>query len=448
MNNSNVSDEVMINATTKMKIIKATSIGEISRKDASNELGYSYGWVCAMVKQFRLTPNIEMFIHKGNGSKKRSKITLLIKKQIIEEYRESASILKNANYEGLNFTDFTERMCCKLGFDISDTSIKGILNEALIISPRAKPRATKNANLHISDKSRDGAPGREIQMDGTFCFSLPGETRDLCCHLAVDANSNVMLGAYIEYEETTNGYFKCLEKVLKNYGIPKKIVSDNRSTFNNNVKQENSTTFTRAIGELDIEIETSSNARRKNKVESKNDVFKDRVMKELVLRGVTTISEAELEIESVLELVNNKLENVIDFKTSEFTKFDNSVNLDILFAAITQRTIQRDNTITIDNINYIIHQNDKVLILNYKSKVEVISNFKGEIKVRYHGILYETSIATDEKLNTLVVENQRTEKRKISSNDSTFSITNQSTSWLTTWGTFNISKLGLTFLSI
>ena len=59
-------------------------------------------------------------------------------------------------------------------------------------------------------------------------------------HLAVDKAAKKVLFGWFEFEEITRGYFVVLFNIIINYGIPKKIKADNRSSFSaNKTKNKN-----------------------------------------------------------------------------------------------------------------------------------------------------------------------------------------------------------------
>ena len=101
-------------------------------------------------------------------------------------------------------------------------------------------------------------------------------------HLAVDKATKKVLFGWFKYEEITRGYFVVLFHIIINYGIPKKIKADNRSSFSaNNTKNKSKKIFFTQFGkiceQLNIVLETTSIATAKANIERENETFKNRL---------------------------------------------------------------------------------------------------------------------------------------------------------------------------
>lgn len=99
-------------------------------------------------------------------------------------------------------------------------------------------------------------------------------------HLEVDKGTKKVLFGWLEYEKITRVYFILLYNIIINYGIPKRIKTDNRTTFSNQENEVNTTQFGRICIELGIELITTSVATAKANVERENRTFKDRLIAE------------------------------------------------------------------------------------------------------------------------------------------------------------------------
>ena len=87
--------------------------------------------------------------------------------------------------------------------------------------------------------------GQEVQMDASPKIWFGDVVSHL--HLAVDKVTKKVLFGWFEYEEITRVYFILLFNTIINYGIPKRIKTDNRTTFSN---QENKVDTTQFDGEF------------------------------------------------------------------------------------------------------------------------------------------------------------------------------------------------------
>lgn len=143
---------------------------------------------------------------------------------------------------------------------------------------------------HVRRSSNLYAFGQEVQMDASPKFWFGGIVTYL--HLAVDKGTKKVLFGWFEYEEITRAYFILLFNIIINYGIPKRIKTDNRTTFSNHENKIDTTQFGRICIELGIELITTSVAVAKANVERENGTFKNRLIAELRHEGITDIDKA------------------------------------------------------------------------------------------------------------------------------------------------------------
>ena len=138
--------------------------------------------------------------------------------------------------------------------------------------------------------------GENIELDASS-FNFFGDiTTHL--HLSIDAATNTCTGAYLDYQETLNGYYNVLHQILVNYGIPIKFTTDGRTIFEYMSKKMKSdekayfTQFKHACDVLGIDLNVTSKSQKKPRVEKYNQTFQDRLSHELHRLNITTIEEA------------------------------------------------------------------------------------------------------------------------------------------------------------
>ena len=158
-----------------------------------------------------------------------------------------------------------------------------------------KSRIIENENAHPRRSSNLYAFGQEVQMDA--CNKIWFGNISSYLHLAIDKGTKKVLFGWFEYEEITRGYFVLLFNIIINYGIPRKIKADNRSSFSaNNTKNKKKKLFMTQFGKicekLGITLYTTSVATAKANIERENKTFKDRLIAELKYENITDIDEA------------------------------------------------------------------------------------------------------------------------------------------------------------
>ena len=116
----------------------------------------------------------------------------------------------------------------------------------------------------------------------------------------IDDATGIRLSLMAE-EETTEACMRLLWQWVKRYGIPKALYTDRKNVFVTErpatleeqlAGEEPKTVFGKACAKLDIAIIAANSPQAKGRVERAHGVQQDRLVKELWLRGVTTIDGA------------------------------------------------------------------------------------------------------------------------------------------------------------
>ena len=299
----------------KLNTIKKLIDKEITIKEAMFELNKSRQQIYRLTKLYKECGE-SAFVHGNKGKE----CSFKIKKTIIEELEN----LYLAEYYDFNFQAFYDELLekekYKGKYDISYSSLYNAFLSDDIISPIAHKGTIKLYNekmnnainnndvikeekvelfqsrqisfekAHIRRSSNRYAFGQEVQMDASPKIWFGDVITHL--HLAVDKGTKKVFCGWFEYEEITRAYFILLFNIIVNYGIPKRIKADNRTTFSNQENEVNTTQFGRICIELGIELITTSVATAKASVERENRTFKNRLIAELRHEGITDIDEA------------------------------------------------------------------------------------------------------------------------------------------------------------
>ena len=317
------------------EVIKKVIDGEITRKEAMEQLQRSRQQIYRFIKKF-YTEGEQGFVHKSRG-----KVSSNKKDDNIIKELETLYLNKYYDY---NLEAFYEEIESK--YDISYSLMVSEFKKDDIISPLAHKETIKlyneKMNKAINDevqmqeekielfKSRQIAFekahtrrssnmygfGQEVQMDA--CEKVWFGNVVSYLHLAVDKGTKKVLFGWFEYEELTRGYFVLIYNIIINYGIPEKIKADNRNSFSNNKNQVDATQFGTICNMLGIKLETTSIATSKANVERENATFKNRLIAELRHEDITDIDEVNKYLNEVfIPKMNKKFSYEINSNTSK-----------------------------------------------------------------------------------------------------------------------------------
>ena len=159
-------------------------------------------------------------------------------------------------------------------------------------------------------------------------------------------------------QETLNGYYHVLYQILTNYGIPYKILTDNRSVFNYKKKESASidkdshTQFAYACHQLGIVLDTTSIPQAKGRVERLNQTLQSRLPVELRLAGITTIDAANEFLNSYIKEFNAKFSMPLNGIKSAFEEQPSDARINLILAVLTERTVDSGHCIKYMNNYY------------------------------------------------------------------------------------------------
>ena len=191
-------------------------------------------------------------------------------------------------------------------------------------------------------------------------------------HLSVDKGTKKVLSGWFEYEELTRGYFVLLFNMIINYGIPKRIKTDNRTTFSNQDNKVETTQFGIICSMLGIELVTTSVSTAKANVERENGTFKNRLIAELRHENIIDIDEANRYLNEVfIPKMNKKFSYEIDPNTSKMRNNDYSEHeLNLIISEKYTRIIDNASSIKYNNKYYIPANPDTGEVTCFMKKTE------------------------------------------------------------------------------
>ena len=316
------------------------------------------------------------FIHGNRGRKPAHALEDSEKRIIIDLYR--------IKYEGTNLTHFSELLEEFEGITISPSTIRSILIQEFILSPKANRASKKALSLKLNEMKKltkskketniiqssilaieDAHPrrprcayfGEMLQMDASLHPWFGQDKSQL--HIAVDDATGAILGAYFDKQETLNGYYNILNQILTSYGVPYMFFTDRRTVFeykkkkSPSVEEDTFTQFGYACKQLGIEIQTSSVAQAKGRVERMFQTLQSRLPVELRLAGVSTIAQANEFLNSYIKKFNSHFALPIDNIKSVFETQLDIEKINLILAVLSSRKVDNGSCIKFNNSYYL-----------------------------------------------------------------------------------------------
>jgi transposase len=162
------------------------------------------------------------------------------------------------------------------------------------------PYKKRKKRPHRQWRERRRCFGEMIQMDGSDHDWLEARGPRLIFMGYIDDATGTPFGRFYEYEGTIPA-MDSFKRYIERYGIPVSIYIDKHAAYKSKKKlsiedelenKDPLTQFTRALGELGVEVIYANSPQAKGRIERLFKTFQDRLLKELRLEKARTIDQA------------------------------------------------------------------------------------------------------------------------------------------------------------
>jgi len=281
-----------------------------------------------------------------------------------------------------------------------------------------KQRVVRTKAEHRFYRERREVFGEMQQFDGSYYdwFEGRGGIHEACLLLAIDdATGKVTHAQFAEHEGVLPVMGFWLDYAHR-HGIPKAIYLDRFSTYSMNVKlaKENPDTLTqfeRAAKETGIEIIHAMSPQAKGRVERVFETWQDRLVKELRLRRISTVAQANTFLRDVFIPMFNKKFDHEPKRTGDLHRTPTERELTDILPYILcrreRRTIQNDFTIPYKTRWFQLLPTPR-LAVRPKEHIQVHEFPDGDIHLLVRGkranfhALPERSVQTKRRVQTLI----------------------------------------------
>jgi len=279
----------------------------------------------------------------------------------------------------------------------------GTVRQWMIEAGLWNPKLKKEVKTH-PQRPRRSRFGELIQIDGSPHKWF--EDRGPYCNLTVfiDDATGEYMKMFFSPTETTKAYFITTLKYLKEYGKPVAVYSDKHQIFKVNNKQNGEETlsqFARALSDLDIELITANSPQAKGRVERANSTLQDRLVKELRLRDINTIEEANRFLDEEYKYTISDKFSVIprEKESAHRAVTETKQELDRIFSKQKKRVISKDLEVYHNNKIYQIETESQNLTMK-NHEVTVCTKTDNCVELLYKGrsLKYTTLIRPEKQV--------------------------------------------------
>ena len=257
--------------------------GRLSQREASERAGIG-------VRQFKRL--VRAWRRGGDGglvSRQRGRPS---HRRLSEALRLRIGGLLQATYADFGPTLAAEKLAELEGIAVSRETVRRLQIELGVWKPKRR-RHKRVFQL----RERRPRFGELIQIDASPHDWFEGRGRRCALIVFIDDATGRLTALQFAPCETTRAYLRALRSHVVAHGCPLAFYSDRHGIFRVNAKDpvggDGKTEFGRVAERLRIELITALTPQAKGRVERANQTLQDRLVREMRLRGISTIEEAQ-----------------------------------------------------------------------------------------------------------------------------------------------------------
>ena len=369
-----------INMSTKeisrLEVIEKVKDKRMSQKEAGTILHLGERQIKRLLKEYKKQGAVGL-ISKHRGRKSNNCLA--------KEVRQKALNLLKTKYQGFGPTLAHEKLVEKEKLQLSDESVRQLMIEEGLW----KARKVKKIVTHQL-RERRACLGELVQIDGSLHDWFEGRAEACVLLVLIDDATGKLLQLRFVDRESFFSYCEAAEGYFKQYGKPVAFYSDKHGIFRVNIPSAGPgdalTQFGRAMQELDVEIICANTPQAKGRVERVNQTLQDRLVKEMRLRGISTMADGNAYLLEFIEDFNRRFAAEPRSSVNAHRALTSKDDLARILTWQEPRMVSKNLTIQFEKVVYQIQTKRPSYALRNAS-VTVCVNMQGQITILYKGKL-------------------------------------------------------------
>ncbi|MGA7912785.1 MAG: ISNCY family transposase [Candidatus Dormiibacterota bacterium] len=338
-------------------------------------------------------------VHGNRGRPAYNAVDAAIAARVVEWARDK--------YTGFNHQHLTEMLAENHGIELSRPTVRRILLQAGISSPRRR-RPPK----HRRRRDRYPREGMLLQLDASRHDWLEGRGPYLSLVGCIDDATGRVPSACFREQEDAQGYFIVMRETVSKFGIPMAAYADRHSIFYQGKEphlrrlsleeqlaaQREPTQFGRLLNELGVQLIHALSPQAKGRIERLWGTFQDRLASELRLAGAANCEQANQVLRRFLPRHNRRFVVSAQQPETAWVEWPKGHHLDQLFCFKYRRVVLNDNTVRIGQQVIDIPPPNKGRASYAHARVEVQERFDGSLVVYLDGHCIATKVLAEPTL--------------------------------------------------
>jgi transposase len=282
------------------------------------------------------------------------------------------------------YADFGPTLACEKlvechGIRLAKETVRRLMMDAGLWVPR-RQRPPKV----YQPRARRACLGELIQIDGSEHAWFEDRAPQCTLLVYVDDATSRLMQLHFTASESTFSYFEATRAYIERYGKPGAFYSDKASVFRNTSAGRTGnrvTHFGRAMYELNVDTFCANSSSAKGRVERAHQTLQDRLVKELRLRGISTVIDANAYAPSFMAAYNARFAKPPRSAFDAHRPLRADERLELVLTWREPRKVTKSLTVQYDRVMYLLEDapENRRLIDRY---IEVWEYPDGRIELR------------------------------------------------------------------
>ena len=222
-------------------------------------------------------------VHRLRGRASNRRLSAELRARIVKRHQE-------------RYADFGPTLACEKlaaeGLVLSPDTLTALLKERHLWQRR------RRRGRHRQRRERRSSWGSMVQMDGSHHDWFEGRAPWCVLMVLIDDATNRTYARFYR-AETTEAAFDAFGRWCRRNGLPRSLYVDRHGIYRDQEHPQKPTQFGRAMKELNVELIQAHSPQAKGRVERRHRVFQDRLVKELRLRNISDVEQANASLEKI-----------------------------------------------------------------------------------------------------------------------------------------------------
>jgi len=379
----------------RLEVMQRLEEKRLKQKEAAEMLGVTVRQIKRLLSKYRKDGG------SGLVSQRRGKPS---NNQLRAEDKQKGLDLLKGKYKGFGPTLAHEKLVEVEGLKIGKESIR----QMMIAEGLWKARRERKVTVHQM-RERRACFGELVQIDGSPHAWF--EERGPACTLLVtidDATGKLGELLFAE-QESFHSYGALAKTYFERYGKPVAFYSDKHGIFRVNQPGVGSgdavTQFGRAMQDLSIQILCANTPQAKGRVERANQTLQDRLVKEMRLRGISSLEHGNAYLPEFIEDFNQRFCVPPRSTHDAHRPLTSLENLAHILAWQEPRAVSKNLTVQFKKVVYQI-KTDRPAYALRNAQVTICEDAAGQVTILYKSKPLEFTIFHKQEHQAEVVDSK------------------------------------------